>query len=67
MVRLARLLEKAHDTDTALGSDVMVSALEGYAFLEAAGKGEGIDGLRKLFSKRFEDGPRREDAAPAAA
>jgi hypothetical protein len=68
MVRLTRLLEMAHDTDTALGSDVMVSALEGYAFLKAAGKGEGVDGLKKLLGKRFDNnGGRKPVAEPATA
>lgn len=66
IVRLSKLLEKANDTDTALGSDVMVSALEGYAFLKAAGKGEGVDGLKKLLSRRFEGGSRKE-VEPAVA
>lgn len=66
MVRLTRLLEKAHDTDTALGSDVMASALEGYAFLKIAGKDEGLNGLRRELGKRFENnGPRKVE--PAAA
>ena len=44
----------------------MACALEGYAFLKIAGKGEGMDGLRRDMGKRFENnGPRRE--APAAA
>lgn len=70
MVRLTRLLEKAHDTDTVLGSDVMASALEGYAFLKIASKGEGLSGLRRELGKRFENnGPRRVEPAsePASA
>lgn len=63
IVRLQKLLEKAHDTDTALGSDVMVAALEGYAFLKAAGKAEGVDGLRRLLSRRFEGNGRRTETA----
>jgi hypothetical protein len=68
LARLSRLMEKAGDTDTALGSDVMAAALEGYAFLKIAGKGEGLDGLRRELGKRFENnGPRRPEAAPATA
>lgn len=63
--RLARLVEKAGDTDTALGSDVMAAALEGYAFLKIAGKGEGLDGLRRELGKRFEANGQRK-AEPAA-
>lgn len=69
MVRLSKLMEKVNDTDTALGSDVMVSALEGYAFLKAAGRGEGVDALRRLLGKRFDNTARRapEPATAAAA
>ncbi len=37
LVRLRRLSERAEDTELALGSDVMVTALQGHAWLEAAG------------------------------
>lgn len=62
IVRLTRLIEKAHDTDMALGSDVMVAALEGYSFLKTSGKAEGVDALRKLLGKRFESSGRKPDA-----
>ena len=39
----------------------MVAALEGYAFLKAAGKAEGTDALRKLLGKRFEGNGRKAD------
>jgi hypothetical protein len=46
----------------------MASALEGYAFLKIAGKGEGLHGLRKDLSRRFENnGPRRDATVPAPA
>lgn len=65
MVRLTRLMEKARDTDTALGSDVMAAALEGYAFLKIAGQGEGLNSLRRDLGKRFENnGPRKAEAEP---
>lgn len=53
LIRLERLFEKANDTDIALGSDVMSAALEGYAFLKIAGKGEGLESLRRTLSARF--------------
>lgn len=53
LIRLAQLLERATDTETALGSDIMSSALEGYAMLKVAGKGEGVEGLRRTLSARF--------------
>lgn len=31
----------------------MTNALEGYAVLKIAGKGEGLDGLRQMLSARF--------------
>jgi len=68
LVRLQRVMEKANDTEMALGSDVMVTALEGYAFLKIAGKGEGLHGLRKTLEKRFENnGPRKVEAEPVSA
>ncbi len=63
LMRLGRLYEKASDTDVALGSDVMSAALEGYAFLKIAGKGEGLEGLRRMLSSRFD----RSSHVPAAA
>jgi hypothetical protein len=65
-VRLIRLLEKAHDTDMALGSDVMVAALEGYSFLKTSGKAEGVDALRKLLGKRFEGAGRKQEGSTGA-
>lgn len=37
LVRLRRLAERAEDTELALGSDVMVAALQSHAWLGAAG------------------------------
>ncbi len=37
LLRLRRLAERAEDTELALGSDVMVAALQGHAWLQAAG------------------------------
>ena len=53
LVRLQRLTERAEATDEALGSDVMSTALEGYALLKVAGKNQGLEGLRKDLSARF--------------
>lgn len=60
--RLRRLSEKADDTETALGSDVMSAALSGYAVLKVSGKAEGLDGLRQTISARFARSPK---SAPA--
>ncbi len=51
--RLRRLLEKADDGETALGSDVMSAALEGYAMLKVSGKGAGLDALCQDMPARF--------------
>jgi hypothetical protein len=51
--RLLQLLEKADDGETALGSDVMSAALEGYAMLKVSGKGAGLDALKHGMSARF--------------
>jgi len=59
MVRLARVSERAFDTNLALGSDVMAAALEGYNLLKRSGKAEGLDSLRKELSARFAKGPRQ--------
>jgi hypothetical protein len=45
--RLLRLAERASDTEIALGSDVMTTALQGYALLRVSGKNQGLEGLRK--------------------
>jgi hypothetical protein len=52
-VRLDRLQERVLDSEMALGSDLMVNSLEGYAVLKVAGKGAGLDTLRQLLSVRF--------------
>ena len=64
LVRLARLQERADDTVMALGSDLMTNALEGYAFLKIAGKGEGLDNLRKMLSARFDRTATKVPSAP---
>lgn len=68
LVRLTRLFERANDTHMALGSDLMSNALEGYAFLKISGKGEGLGGLRKTLSARFNWArPEASPSAPAAS
>lgn len=53
LARMEKLYEKMRDSQLALGSDVMSAALEGYAILKIAGKGEGLDTARKELSVRF--------------
>jgi hypothetical protein len=64
--RLRRLLEKIDDSETALGSDVMTAALEGYALLKVSGKGAGLDALRQGMSARFARKSRIKAVAAAA-
>jgi hypothetical protein len=65
LARLKRLTERAEDTEMALGSDVMMAALEGYALLKVSGRNQGLDGLRQQLSSRFGGGPRKPAPAPA--
>jgi hypothetical protein len=65
LARFIRLHERLADTETALGSDLMVAALDAYAFLKVAGQGEGLDNIRRELGTRFAR-PRRSTAAPSA-
>lgn len=49
----------------ALGSDVMMTALVGYALLKVSGRNQGLDGLCQQLASRFGGGPRRPMASPA--
>ncbi|MDR7136110.1 hypothetical protein J2X06_003328 [Lysobacter niastensis] len=51
--RLQRLLSRVDDTVNALGSDVMVTALEGYGQLKLSGAAHGLDELRKEVGARW--------------
>jgi hypothetical protein len=63
--RFSRLqqLRKAEDTEMALGSDILIAALEGYALARAIGKGAGIDALKETMATRFSG--RRRTSRPA--
>jgi hypothetical protein len=63
--RLLRLAERASDTEIALGSDVMTTALQGYALLRVSGKNQGLDGLRKELGTRWAKTRRASEAAVA--
>ena len=64
LVRIEKLYEKMRDSQLALGSDVMTAALEGYALLKVAGKGEALDTARKALSVRFSSrAVKKEEAA----
>ncbi|RPE74684.1 hypothetical protein [Vulcaniibacterium tengchongense] len=63
--KLRQLAERAADTELALGSDVMGVALEGYALLKVAGKGEALKSARRELSARFARQARAKDPALA--
>lgn len=66
LARLRRLTERAEDSEMALGSDVMIASLEGYALLKVSGRNQGLEGLRQSLSARFGKTARRaEPPAPA--
>ena len=64
--RLKRLTERAIDTEAALGSDLMDIALKGYKLLDVAGKGQGLESLRKELGERFAKSPRVTEEAETA-
>lgn len=51
--RLHQLASRANDTETALGSDLMSSALDGYALAKVFGKGAGLETLKEAMSARY--------------
>jgi len=63
LMRLRQLMERADDTEMALGSDIIGVALEGYALLKVSGKGEALKGARKELSARFAKGARAAEPA----
>lgn len=65
MVRLSRLSERASDTDIALGSDVMTTALQVYSLLKLTGGSEGLGALRRDLGTRFAKSPRQPEAKAA--
>jgi ribosome biogenesis GTPase A len=57
MMRLQRLAERTHDTQAALGNDLMAFALEGYSLLKVNGKDQELEDLRRGLSARFPSSP----------
>jgi len=64
--RLSRLAEKGSDTEVALGSDVMATALHGYGLLKLSGRDQGLEALRLSLGSRFVKKPRTTPEAKAA-
>lgn len=63
--QLHQLVERADDTEMALGSDMMAIALESYRLLEVSGKGEALKSARRDLSTRFARKRRTAEAVPA--
>jgi hypothetical protein len=66
ITRLRKLMGRVDDSEMALGSDMMTTALEGYALLKVLGKGSGLDALRREMASRFSRKP-SADKSPAEA
>ena len=64
IVELTQLLRRMEATHSALGSDVMAAALQGYKLLKVAGKHQNLEPLRKGLSMRFAGQGRRDNAVP---
>lgn len=64
--RLQRLVERASDSEMALGSDLMTVSLEGYGVLKVSGRMRGLEGAAEALSARFARTTRRAEPAPAA-
>ena len=65
LLRLTRLAERGADTDIALGSDVMVAALQVYGQLKLTGAGEGLQALRRDLGTRFARSSKPEETKAA--
>ena len=65
--RLRRLAQRSVDSEMALGSDVMSTALQGYAMLKAIGTAHGLEPLRRELGGRFSKTARVEAEEEAAA
>lgn len=66
LTRLQQATEKADDTEMALGSDIMVGCLEGYAQLKVSGLGAGLDELRRQMRVRFDRPNDQDEPTPPA-
>ena len=64
--RLRRLMANGDDTEMALGSDMVATALDGYAIAKVFGKGGGLDELREAMSSRFGRNGKRKPKEPAS-
>lgn len=65
--RLQRLSERVADSRTALGSDAMNTALQGYGLLKVAGRNKGLEALSEALSTRFSRNSRRPEPETSLA
>lgn len=65
--QLRQLVERGDDTEMALGSDLMQTALEGYRLLAVSGKSEALRGARRELSARFAKRKRAEEPTTVPA
>ncbi|WP_296282816.1 hypothetical protein [Pseudoxanthomonas sp.] len=65
LARLQRVYDRMVDSEMALGSDLMVASLEGYAHLKVAGRGDGLDTLKEALGARFNRKRRQEPESAA--
>ena len=63
VLRIREVLAKMDDTQTAIGSDIMVAASEGYALMKLFGKAEGLSELQQAMRVRRPGRRRKGDAA----
>jgi hypothetical protein len=66
LARLQRLTERVADSEMALGSDLMGTALEGYGLLKVSGRNKGLEGASQAIGARFARGPRKPAASATA-
>lgn len=67
MARMQRLVQRMSDSEMALGSDAMSTALEGYALLKVSGRSRGLEPLSNALSERFSRSGNRTTAEPEPA
>ena len=53
-------MAKADDTEMALGSDILATALDGYALTKVFDKGAALDALKEAMSGRYSRSRRRQ-------
>ena len=67
MARIQRIMQRMSDSEMALGSDAMGTALEGYALLKVTGRNRGLEALSNALSERFARTASRTAPEPAPA